>query len=849
MRTTNLIQSYISGNPYNQQYNADKAVRDFDVQKELANRTFIKPLPSNGKLVRNSIFDVPSEFRKDVYYDMKAFHHAIKGEANDHELGRLNDVGMKLGGLAIAGYLFTKKQTPMTKVFEFIGLGTFFAAMDLWPKLFIQLPAYLIHGVNVRQQYVDNYGRKKMFYQDHQFIPWDLYSDKEIDRIGDRLHVPKDIPNRREFIQEKMRKIALQNNTLWMLTAGFATPMISALLCNALEAPVAKYLSSVKAKKADKLMSNFSQEVGKYNFDKDKKQLEDLIAQNENKPLTSDVAEAIRKNLTKDVDYVVADGMYKDFEKMLSVGESFHFSQENITGIRKAIRKTFAKSGLSASELESIIPAQEEIVNALTSKNLLNGEFKDFSAHSLLVQNLVEQKIDNFAKDNPKNPAVKKLNFLMNELIHSSEFCSDSTLFKAFKQTNSTILTPELAKNLRTISEAITRLKAEATVLEKYTFVKVAQAPETGLADSWNGIQESIFKAMKYTPEEINKGHLDRELAGKILRNKIENIVSDKNSYDEFVDVIQKALSKLHQQMSTVDMTQDASINQYKSHVIDSFGRASDVFKSLGMSHTVDALVGFGDNNATSAKALMFEFIEDRNLGVKSSFYRLLNLVDMYRRVATKTNIDHAFKTIINYREVKEECVELAKSMLLEAHSSDFAVKFWQKRNPAVTNKNDLSDIEVRDGKVVNLYYGKVPEQELAELSNDREYFKSVMRMMFDGELHPDTKSRLENSGFLADFESYRKQSLDILGGDSYYVKANFLVGYAPTVSTSKHRFQLVGASTDEMAYKYFNQVFNGKTWFNMFGKMGAALVGITILSQFFFGRMKNPKNNVKEVK
>lgn len=128
---------------------------------------------------------------------------------------------MKVGGLAIASYLFTKKQTPMTKAFEFIGLASFFGAMNLWPKLFLQLPAYLIHGVNIRQKYEDNYGRKKMFYQDHQFIPWDLYSDKEINKIGDRLRVPKDIPNRREFIQEKMRKIALQNNTMWMLTSGF----------------------------------------------------------------------------------------------------------------------------------------------------------------------------------------------------------------------------------------------------------------------------------------------------------------------------------------------------------------------------------------------------------------------------------------------------------------------------------------------------------------------------------------------------------------------------------------------------------------------------------------------------
>lgn len=239
MRTTNLIQSYVTKHPNAQQYNSDKAVRDFDVKKELSNRTFIKPLPSNGKLVRTGPMDILSETKKNVKYDFNAFRHAVKGEANDHELGRLNDVGMKLGGLAIASYLFTKKQTPMTKLFEFVGLASFFGAMDIWPKLFIQLPAWLVHGVNVRQQYEDSFGRKKMFYQDHQFIPWDLYKDDEINKIGDRLGVPKNIPNRREYIQEKMRKIALQNNTLWMLTAGFATPLMSALICNRLEKPLA----------------------------------------------------------------------------------------------------------------------------------------------------------------------------------------------------------------------------------------------------------------------------------------------------------------------------------------------------------------------------------------------------------------------------------------------------------------------------------------------------------------------------------------------------------------------------------------------------------------------------------
>ena len=92
---TNLIQSYLQNNTQAvQQYRADNVKKNFDVNKELSNRTFIKPLPSNGHLVRNSLFDLPSEIFRDIKYDAKAFHHSVKGKANDNELGRLNDLGI-----------------------------------------------------------------------------------------------------------------------------------------------------------------------------------------------------------------------------------------------------------------------------------------------------------------------------------------------------------------------------------------------------------------------------------------------------------------------------------------------------------------------------------------------------------------------------------------------------------------------------------------------------------------------------------------------------------------------------------------------------------------------------------
>jgi len=841
MRTTNLIQSYVSNNQINQQYHSDKAVKDFDINKELLNRTFIKPLPSNGKLVKTSIFDIPSEFRKDMMYDWRAFKHAVKGEANDHELGRLNDVGMKLGGLAIASYLFTKKQTPMTKIFEFIGLGTFFASMDLWPKLFIQLPAYLIHGVNVRQQYEDSFGRKKMFYQDHQFIPWDLYSDKEINKIGDRLNVPKDIPNRREFIQEKMRKIALQNNTLWMLTAGFATPLMSALLCNVLEAPVAKYLSKVKNQKADNLLANFTDEIKKYSFEKNEAALEEILTQNKGKQITPELFEAITSNLTDGLDYMNAQALNKDLALKFPTDSMYSISSESYDSVINLVKNAYKNLGLSSDELARLIPTKDEI-NVILSQRCINvGEFKDFSEHSKSIQYLLEQKINDFKSADPENPIGKKLDFAFNKLIHSKEIGADSDLFKVLKQNSATILTDDGAQLIKNISSVLNKFKAEKSVLEQYSFFKAAQAPETGLADAWNEVQDKLFKAMEFTPEEIKKGRIDREIAGEVLRNKVEAIVSNKDAYSSFMDTMEKAISSLHSKLAALDMTQDASINLYKSLVNSSFDGASDSLQALGLKNVVESLKGFGSNNATSSKALMLEFIEDRTLGIKSSFYRLLNMFDLYRKIATGSGVEHVLNEKM-LREVKEECAELAKQTLLEAHTSDFAEKFPLRRNPSPVNPSDYSGLETEAGKVKNRYLGNVPASNMAEMSNDKGFFNAVMKLMFDGDVHSETLARIKDSPFIEDFRNYRRQVLSILGGDFNFAKPGHLVDGRVVESTSLTRFLLMGAASDEMAFKYFNQTFNSGKWFATFGKLGLGLAGVTLLSQFFFGRMKNPE-------
>lgn len=846
MKTTNLLQAYLNNNPTAQQYNSDKVARDFDVHRELSNRTFIKPLPSNGKLVRYTLMDYPSEIQKDIKYDAKAIYHAIKGEANDHELGRINDVAMKFGGLALAAYLFTKKSTPKTKLFEFIGLGTFFAAMDIWPKLLIQLPAKLIHGVNVRQEYEDSYGRKKMFYQDHQFIPWDLYPDDEINAIGDRLHVPKDIPNRRNFIQEKMRKIALQNNTLWMLTAGFATPLMSALMCNLLDKPVAHFTDKATNNKVNKLITNFSKEVKKVDLSKQQEAFKKLLADNKGKTITPELFDKIATGLADGLDETVAVGIREDLEQLLPVNSEYKISDESAGNLQKSIEKVFRNTGLPDDVTGRVIPDAGTIADRFAQKGL-NGTFGEFSEHSKVLQGLLEENIGKVSSELDEK-SVRKLNLALSKLIHSKTgIHEDAPIFKTLKFEPANLLTENRISRINSLADILDSHKPEEFVLNKTAYLKVGQDAETALANIWNNTDSGIFKSLKFTDKEIKDARLDNEIAEKILREKIENLVADKKAYSDFVNQMKTLLSSIHKNTMNLDMTaeNDTTANSFKSLVDATYDRTANKLVGEGFEHTAEKIGGIVGHNKQivapngSAKQMLIEAINYRVMGVKASFYRFLNCVDMYYRIANLKEDDPILHRGLK-REIKEEMVELAKRTMIGGHTSDFAEKLQQKRNP-VPNADDYGQVQISGGKVVNRYLGKY-EHEAVNYANDRRFYDGVMRFMFSEGIHEDTRKMLEQEGFFKEFLEYRDKWLVENGDFECIGKHNFTINENPVKTPSIRMFTRNGCPPAEMAFKWFNNNFNSRTWFKMFGKLGAGLVGVTLLAQFFIGRMKAPE-------
>ncbi len=853
MRTTNLLQTFYNSNPAIAQYNADKAKQNFDLNKELANRTFIKPLPSNGHLVRNNIFDMPAELFKDAKYNYNALKHSIKGKANDNELGSLNDLGMKVGGLAIATALYSLKQTPLTKVMEFVGLTTFFASMDIWPKIALQIPAKLIHGFDIRQQYRDNYGTKKPLFQDHQFIPWDLYTDQEINKIGDRLKVPKDIKNRRNFIQEKMRKIALQNNTLWMLTAGFATPIMSALICNSLERPINNYQDANIDKKAESLLENFAKEATKYDFSENTLELNKLLTENTQKPITPELIKNIQKMLTEGIDPITSASIEKDIKIMLS-NDGFTFNEKSLNDFMNKLKKAFEVLDLSSEQIDEILPSQKELSQAFSDAGLHSDEaITDFSQHVKTFLDVTDKKINDFAAKSNNSEIAEDLQSVIDKFIRSNHR-QEPEIFKSLTSNPVSRLTEELVQKIGKISEILNLFKARSTVTDKYAYLKAAQAPETVLANTWNNISNDMLKIFNFTDKEIKNVRHDRLLSGDLLREKLEQIVSNDNLYNSVVNAISEKLSYLENRtdFANIEKWNKEQSNKYKQCIDTTFNQAAEELDAVGMNKTAKRLVGFEEVDSRSLKDLKLSFMIDRAKGVKSSFYRILNTLDLYRRISKCENIEHALTNKVPLID-KEAIVEMCKQLLIKGHASDYAVKFYfpvsleKIPNFATNEERDAyyGNITTKDGKVINKYFTQNIE-ELADNAYDKNFYETAMKLMYEGDLHPDTEKALKKSDSLfQNFMNYRRDIINFIGGDSHFAKKGHIVSNASGGGSSELRFLLQGATPDEIFNNLCSQKFNGNKWFKTFGLAAAVLLGITTISQFFMGKI----NYDKEVK
>lgn len=886
--TTNLLSNYIHNvnRPVVPQKNKDADVEivnvkkhkpDFDINRELANRTFIKPLPSKAHLVKSRIFDAPAIFVKDAIYDVKALKDGWNGKANDHQLGKLNDLGMKLGGLGIAAYLFTKKQTPTTKAMEFIGLSSFLASMALWPKFALQLPARLIHGFDVMPQYEDSYGRKKPLYQDPLFIPWDAaYSDEEIHKLGDRWGVPQDIPNRRDFVQEKMRKIALQNNTMWMLTAGFATPIMSALICNAVTKPVTNLLDKYYAKKADNMLVSFSDYADKAKNNNIVKSVETLIELNKEHTIDKNMIESFAMALGKERDMLTVEAIKKDLTSMLMNNEKFTISKELLPKMVQAANDTLLAK-FDKSIVDAVVPSAEQLFERFDSSVALNDEKivrkifgEELSKDDLLkifsdFDDLVRENIKKYNEANPNKPLRSDVEIpLILKKLQGKTFES-GPVAKVMFTLPSNKFGEDAQTIVRYLAETMTDFTAQGKVLDKYLFTKFGKT--SNLSTFWNNVDGSVLKMLNFTNKELSLIKDDRKLVAPMLREKLEYIAADETRYKEVLDKLCQKIAKFSETIKSMAVPKE--YQRLTNEVYEgAAGKLREVqvkakdgkVVSVKMPSLVKELVGFDDLlnlqktdktvKAFSQKDIQTTVAEMRLQGVTNTFKQMVNALDMYRRFATLKNIKVEYIDDCKMPlEVMEELIEAAKELQIDAHMADYETKFYTFRNLTPdTNKHYENNLQLKDGKVAYQSLGTGKAVRKVDIPNDPVFFNNLMRLMYRNEMHPDTNDILLKNTIQGMTEHRDAMARDV-GDVDYFAKKYHKIfsSYEQgSKATSESKFNRIAKTFNDYIYDAATQKYNTKQWLKLFLTIGGVVMGVTVISQFFFGKMELPKGNKK---
>ena len=826
-----------------------------DAKKPIKTSEFVHPNAAEGHLVHDSLLSLPKFWLKDMAYDMKAVREGIKGTAKDHQTGRLNDVGLKLGGIGIATYLASQTTDPKMRIMEYVGLGSFLACMQLYPLLAINAPSRIIQGFDIGKEYIDDQGRKKSVFQDGNYIPYDMYrgeyAGEDLDIIGDRMGIPRGIKNRDELTKEQMRKIAIQNNTLWMLGAGFATPVMTALICCGFEKILSPVMEIVRNNRYNHAIENILQNTKEMPLDIDgiksnnlSKKVEKILTAYKDKELPKEEFENIIKILSNEADDNLAIGIREDVEKLLkNEKKSFVLSGNIADDIINTIKES-STGRKNASFNEVFNPSKEDLMSAL-KKAGSDGTY------------INQEQLRNFKTELKKMFAKKiEASGANKEWLYSQQNDVIENISKLIQRKPSSFVSEKGIKDITDFAKVLGDFKAKDKVLYKCKSFKVEHSPETVLARSYKKFENAIFKALDIKYSDLKKMKESEVYTKEIIEQKIQALVSNEEKYQKTIEKLAKIMSetevRLHGLSKKESYLKDL-ISAYENNYNNTAKRINNIGPGK-FSKTIDKLIKEDVNgelgNTIKSRKDLFDLIDgtrlpfkpkgadypaqavettkeltkgvgsskqvtitriiDRIQGVANSQRRMLHTLDMYKR---KIPTD-AYEKHIN---------ETLKNVLLEATSADHTLKLHTDNNPL--------------------------------------YYRKIMQVGWETPLEESTQKAIKTAGGIEKgdiagrMRKYLQRFLDIIGqNDIDFKKPDHRIGraikdfYTAESNTRLQKFNLVAQNPVDFFKKSAKTRFENQKWLRIASGIGSSVLLLTVLAQFGFGKIKNPHNIQKQV-
>ena len=847
----------------------------------------VKPLPPKGHLVDDNLATGTKYFFKDIAYDMKSVKNGFNGTANDHQLGRLNDVGLRLGGIAIATYLASRTTNPKARLMEYVGLAAFLTSMAIYPKIAINTPARILHGYDIDKQYIDDQGRKKSVQQDSNYVPYDMYiganKGEDLDTIGDKMGIPRDIKNRHDVIREQMRKIATQNNTLWMLTAGFATPLMTALICSGIEKfVVSPGLEKARNAKYNSKIQNMLTEAGNMASDLNNvsnslsESVKSILYKYEGKALPAEEYEKLVNLLTKGNDVILSEGIKEDLGKMLN-------NQGSITISDKTLKEVYeeAKMALKGRNkkyvAENFIPSMKEIENLVLQ--LSEKPDQKLSEGVQLTGdkfNELRIKILDLAKEKIEKAGLEDVNYKESLINNVSNF------EKAFNIKPTSNLSKESIESVIKFAKILGDFQAKSAILDKCENFKFEHTPESVLANYYEKFQTTLLKELDISPKDYKRMSNDREFAQKVLDKKFralcENEAKYQKTFEKLAQIMEDMETALHGESTDNSQIKDlingiekvydktaqrlrdnnigeATAKSLQEGGISEIGSVEDLYKLLDNmrenkylwadAHDAEAIRYFA-NGKGSSKNIKISRLLNRYQGETNSFFRIFHTLDVYKRFA---NIRALVEYSTGNSSVSNEALEKEIENLLK-HSSIKDIKYVEQVSQQIKEmllKGDISDftmkVGIEDANQYKDFYNigwAVEEADAGKITQKGSITEASAKSL---EKH-------KKGNLLERFQYYISRFRNIIGNDKTdFTKPNHILdeqisnSYMDIAKTNESKFNLVGQNPVDMLQKAAGKKHADRMWLKTVGIMTGAIFGVTLLAQFSFGKISNKHN------
>ena len=857
------------------QINMRNKAHDAMYEKMKTQEPVVRPNAQKAYMVKENVFQSAASAVNDNIKDIQNFKEVIKtGKISDNNLGRLNDLGLKLGAGLIATFLALHSKTKQESVMRFVGGAAFIASMNLWSKLFIYLPAKLIHGVNPGEKYISAQGDKKEYWIDNQFLP--------------DIRGPKTEQEKRHD-----QKVALQSRTLNMATAGPAVPLMTAFICDRVKGPILKGMQALDFNKAEKHFEN-GQSLEKYlesstPIVKHQKEIDALFEAYQGKEFDSDFYKKLADYLRLD------DIQFKDPDFMkplngfnpLSLPEVLEETwksevklEDNTETLREML-KTFEYTDAFTGEAQHLTNDQiEEVLKIFNGRYV--EKMKMNKALGYLSQNLETSQMKTMASkmlnamepDGAKEIFVSSLGSLSEdeqkelykEITGSIDDFNSATfsgfLRKADPSKIKTVFDNRLANySDDKIKELLPKL-FDKTDFEQAKLAINESAQTLGatqkevLQNVVSNVSVTIKDAQRIIPEIVENMTDEVCQNNKVFEETLSRLKADKSAFKQIIDehnqeIVSTARGRVKAYLkdlnNVIGETAESSAtnlhNEYLKKLFKSFNIPIGKNGTEGMT-----LYNLRSKNSQECQNLLSGFFNNKAKGVEFGSEEYKKLMQEFTPLDVPDKLKECAERIADMENASRiqqigldgEQGALQKSIFGENGAGNIAnVLSGYVKNQIMNLQSTLSmggialNFETRLNNGLIKVHGQDIRENPSLLKAARKIIYNRATVKTDAQV---TEKFTYNDVFRAIFDDKAFEN------EPEVVKThvNMLKSYFATPSDFKASQEgFINSDFIKRVGDYAARAYNDRSWVKKFGTIGIGILGVTLVAQLFFGNIK----------